>query len=73
MKVYVVSSIDMETNDIKGIFSTQELAEQRKGILELENYKRWEQWLTDEEHIPTKDEIEGYLDFFVINEYEVDQ
>ena len=73
MKIYALSSIGVESEFIKGVFSTKELAEERKEVLESQDYKHWEQWLTDEEHTPTKDEIEGYLDFFVINEYEVDQ
>lgn len=73
MNIYIVAMYDIESYDIKGIFSSREKAEKYKAACEAKEYEHWKKWATDENPLATDEDFVYLCDTFNITEYEVDK
>ncbi len=71
--IYIVTQYTDDSDYIKGVYSTKELAEAAKAIYEINDYNHWKKWLSEDDIVPTHEEIIALTDSFVIKEYEVDK
>ena len=71
--IYIITQYTSDSDYIVGVYSTKELAEAAQKIHEANDYNRWKRWLTEDDIVPTHEEIMVLVDSFVVKEYEVDK